>query len=46
VFIAEAAKLRVDISPLGADDALKMLETLANSPEDLKDEIRKLQSGG
>ncbi len=45
-FLAEAAKLHIDISPLGADDALKMLDSLANAPEDLKEEIRKLQSGG
>ena len=45
-FLADAEKLKVDVSPVGADEALHMLQMLAGAPEDLKDEIRKLQSGG
>ena len=45
-FLADAGKLKIDISPLGAEDALRMLDMLANAPEGVKDEIRKLQSGG
>jgi len=45
-FLADAEKLRIDISPVGADEALDMLDRLAKAPEDLKDEIRKLQSSG
>ena len=45
-FLADAEKLKVDVSPVGADEALKMLDMLAAAPADLKEEIRKLQSGG
>ena len=45
-FLADAAKLRIDISPVGADEALEMLDRLAKAPEELKEEIRKLQSSG
>ncbi len=45
-FLADAEKLRIDISPVGADEALDMLDRLAKAPEDLKEEIRKLQSSG
>ncbi len=45
-FIAEAHKLQVDVSPVGASDALRMLQMFADAPEDLKEETRKLQGGG
>lgn len=45
-FLAEAAKLGLDVSPMGADDAMQMLDLLAGAPEELKDQLRKLQSGG
>ncbi|MBX9739778.1 MAG: hypothetical protein K2X62_06895 [Beijerinckiaceae bacterium] len=42
-YIAEAAKLGVDISPVGGPEALEMLDKLASSPADLIDYIKKLQ---
>jgi tripartite-type tricarboxylate transporter receptor subunit TctC len=44
-FLADAAKMRVDVSPVGPDEAVTMLERIADAPADLKDEIRMLQSG-
>jgi len=45
-FLVEAAKLGLDVSPVGADEALRMLEQLAAAPPELKEELRKLQGGG
>ncbi len=45
-FLAEAAKLGLDVSPVGADEAMRMLEQLAAAPAELKEELRKLQGGG
>jgi tripartite-type tricarboxylate transporter receptor subunit TctC len=45
-FLAEAAKLGLDVSPVGADEAMAMLERLAAAPADLKEQLRKLQGGG
>jgi tripartite-type tricarboxylate transporter receptor subunit TctC len=45
-FLADAAKMRVDVSPVGPQQALRMLERLVEAPADLKDEIRKLEAGG
>ena len=42
-FLAEAAKLGLDVSPVGADEAMEMLDLLAAAPEELKDALRKLQ---
>ncbi len=44
-FLADAEKLHADVSPVGAAEALQMLERLAGAPADLKDAIRKLQHG-
>jgi len=44
-FLADAQALHVDISPVGAAQALQMLEQLAAAPADLKEAIRKLQGG-
>ncbi len=43
-FLADATKLQVDISPVGPQDALRMLDRVAEAPADLKEEIRTLQS--
>ena len=45
-FLADAAKMRVDVSPVGPQQALRMLERLAEAPPDLKEEIRKLEANG
>ncbi len=44
--LAEAAKLGLDVSPVGAEEAMEMLDMLAAAPQDLKDQLRKLQGGG
>jgi tripartite-type tricarboxylate transporter receptor subunit TctC len=43
-FLADAARLRVDVSPVGPPEALRMLDHLAEAPSDLKEEIRSLQT--
>jgi tripartite-type tricarboxylate transporter receptor subunit TctC len=45
-FLADAKKMRVDVSPVGAKEATRMLDMLANAPQEMKDELRKMQSGG
>jgi tripartite-type tricarboxylate transporter receptor subunit TctC len=45
-FLADAAKLHVDVSPVGPQEALRMLDRLADAPPDLKEEIRKLEANG
>ncbi|MDB5508982.1 MAG: hypothetical protein JWL93_1451 [Hyphomicrobiales bacterium] len=42
-YITEAAKIGVDISPVGAGEAVEMLDKLASAPPDLLEYIRKLQ---
>jgi len=45
-FLADAAKLGLDVSPVGPEEAMDMLNLLAEAPESLKEQLRKLQSGG
>jgi len=45
-FLAEAEKLGLDVSPVGAEEAMEMLDMLAAAPADLKEQLRKLQAGG
>jgi tripartite-type tricarboxylate transporter receptor subunit TctC len=45
-FLAEAEKLGLDVSPVGADEAMEMLDRLAAAPNELKEQLRKLQGGG
>ena len=45
LFLAEAEKIHVDVSPVGAPEAVEMLNRLANAPADLREEISKLQGG-
>jgi tripartite-type tricarboxylate transporter receptor subunit TctC len=42
-YLAEAAKLGVDVSPVGAKEAAEMIDKLAAAPPDLLDYIKKLQ---
>ena len=43
-FVAEAAKLKIDISPIDGAEVLRRIERLANSPPELLDYLRKLRS--
>ncbi len=43
-FIAEAARVKVDVSPVGAEEAMRMLDLLAAAPQDIKDKLRELFS--
>ncbi|MDB5650264.1 MAG: hypothetical protein JWL62_1784 [Hyphomicrobiales bacterium] len=42
-YMVEAAKIQVDISPVGGPEALEMIEKLASSPPDLLAYIKNLQ---
>lgn len=44
-FLADSKKMGVDVSPVGAKDAAKMLAELRAAPEDAKDYLRKLLFG-
>ena len=44
-FLAEAEKLGVDISPLGADDLMRGIERMARGPPDALDYMRRLFAG-
>lgn len=44
-FRAESDKLGIDVSPVGAEEAMEMLELLMAAPDELKDQLRKLQGG-
>ena len=44
--LEEASKLQLDISPVGAKEAMEMLDLLANAPADLKTELKRLGAGG
>jgi len=49
-YLEEAAKLRIEVSPIGADDVLKAIDQIAAAPPDILDQMRKLfassKSGG
>jgi len=45
-FLAEAERLHVDVSPVGPQEALRMLERVAEAPPDIRDEIRALLANG
>jgi tripartite-type tricarboxylate transporter receptor subunit TctC len=42
-YVAEAQKIGVDVSPVGAHEAAEMIDKLAAAPPDLLDYIKKLQ---
>jgi tripartite-type tricarboxylate transporter receptor subunit TctC len=49
-YLEEAAKLRVEVSPIGSDDVLAAIDRIAAAPPDILDQMRKLfassKSGG
>jgi tripartite-type tricarboxylate transporter receptor subunit TctC len=44
-FLAEAASLKLDVSPIDGDAMLKLIERLAKSPPDVLEKMKALQSG-
>src|SRR5262249_41638996 len=42
-YLEEAARLSVDVSPLGGDEVLHAIESIAGAPRDLLDTIGRLQ---
>jgi tripartite-type tricarboxylate transporter receptor subunit TctC len=44
-FLEDTQRAHVDVSPVGAGEALQMLNLLARAPADLKDAIQKLETG-
>lgn len=43
-FLAEADKLRVDVSPVSGPDVLRLIERLAASPQSVLDHMKKIRS--
>jgi tripartite-type tricarboxylate transporter receptor subunit TctC len=43
-FVADAKRIKVDVSPVGAEDAMRMLDLLASAPQDIKDKLKELFS--
>jgi len=41
-YLDEAGRLKVDVSPIGGDQALRAIERIANAPPDLLDYMKKL----
>jgi tripartite-type tricarboxylate transporter receptor subunit TctC len=41
-YLADAAKLKVDVSPIGGEEALQAIERMSETPPDLRDALRKL----
>jgi hypothetical protein len=41
-YLEEAAKLRLDVSPVGGADVLRTIERIAGAPPDVIDHLRKL----
>ena len=41
-YLEEAAKLRIDVSPIGGDEVLAAIDRIANAPLELLDYLRKL----
>jgi tripartite-type tricarboxylate transporter receptor subunit TctC len=41
-YLAEAEKLGIDVSPIGGDDILQMIERIANTPPDTLKSVEKL----
>jgi tripartite-type tricarboxylate transporter receptor subunit TctC len=41
-FLADAGRMRVDVSPLDGDDVLARVDRLANAPPDVLDQFRKM----
>jgi len=45
-YLADAAKLNIDVSPIGGDDVLRLIEKIAKTPEDQLRSVEKLISEG
>jgi tripartite-type tricarboxylate transporter receptor subunit TctC len=43
-YLADAEKMRIEVSPVGADVVLKAINKVANAPPDLLDYLRKLHA--
>lgn len=43
-YLADAQKLNVDVSPIGGDEALQSIERMAATPQDQREELKKLLS--
>ena len=43
-YLAEAAKLKLDISPIGADEILSVVDQIGKAPPAVLEHIRKLQA--
>jgi len=41
-YLEDAARLKVDVSPIGGDGVLRAIERIANAPSELLDYVRKL----
>jgi tripartite-type tricarboxylate transporter receptor subunit TctC len=41
-YLEDAAKLKLDVSPIGADDVLHAIDRIANAPPELLEYVRKL----
>jgi hypothetical protein len=49
LYLDDAARLKVDVSPIGAEDVMRAIDEIAGAPPDLLDYMRKLlaeQKGG
>jgi tripartite-type tricarboxylate transporter receptor subunit TctC len=42
-FLAEAARLKIDVSPIGAAEALRVIEAMASAPAEVRDYISRLE---
>jgi tripartite-type tricarboxylate transporter receptor subunit TctC len=45
-YIAEAQKLDIDVSPIGGDDILKLIDDISKTPPELLKKVEKLIQGG
>jgi hypothetical protein len=41
-YLEDAAKLKLDVSPIGADGVLQAIDRIANAPPELLEYVRKL----
>jgi hypothetical protein len=49
LYLDDAARLKVDVSPIGAEDVVRAIDEIAGAPPDLLDYMKKLladQKGG
>jgi hypothetical protein len=43
-FLAGAARLGFDVSPIGPEDVLRLIERMAKAPPDIRDRLRRLRA--